>query len=147
MAQLETEVRFLKGIGEKKAQAFHKLGVFTLYDLISFFPRRYEDRSVYKPIALTQNGESVCIRALAADTPRLTRIRRGLDLVKLRAVDESGMVEITYFNQPYRKDSIRKGESYDRKNFTDGLEQLGLLGRRGYRRDRQGQRRVYGVAS
>ena len=112
MAQLETEVRFLKGIGEKKAQAFHKLGVFTLYDLISFFPRRYEDRSVYKPIALTQNGESVCIRALAADTPRLTRIRRGLDLVKLRAVDESGMVEITYFNQPYRKDSIRKGESY-----------------------------------
>ena len=112
MAELESDIRYLKGIGEKKAQAFHKLGVFTLYDLLSFFPRRYEDRSVYKPIALTENGETVCIRAMAADAPRLNRIRRGLDLVKFRAVDESGMVEITYFNQSYRKDSITKGESY-----------------------------------
>ena len=112
MADLQSDIRYLKGIGEKKAQAFHKLGVFTLYDLLSFFPRRYEDRSVYKPIALTENGETVCIRAMAADTPRLNRIRRGLDLVKFRAVDESGMVDITYFNQSYRKDSITKGESY-----------------------------------
>ena len=112
MAELKTEIRYLKGIGEKKAQAFHKLGVFTLYDLLSFFPRRYEDRSVYKPIALAENGESVCIQALAADTPRLARIRKGLDLVKFRVVDESGMAEITYFNQSYRKDNIVKGESY-----------------------------------
>ena len=102
----------MKGIGEKKALAFQKLGVFTLYDLLCCFPRRYEDRSVYKPIALTVHGETVCIRALVADTPRLTRIRRGLDLVKFRAVDESGMVDITYFNQSYRKDGIHKGESY-----------------------------------
>ena len=112
MADLQTDIRYLKGIGEKKAQAFHKLGVFSLYDLLSFFPRRYEDRSVYKPIALAQNGESVCVRALVADTPRLTRIRRGLELVKFRAVDESGMMDVTYFNQAYRKDSIGKGESY-----------------------------------
>ena len=112
MAELQTEIRYLKGIGEKKAQAFHKLGVFTLYDLLSFFPRRYEDRSVCKPIALTQNGESVCVRGLVADTPRLTRIRRGLDLVKFRIVDESGMAEVTYFNQSYRRDGIHKGESY-----------------------------------
>ena len=112
MIDLQTDIRSLKGIGEKKAQAFHKLGVFSLYDLLSFFPRRYEDRSVYKPIRLTQNNESVCIRAMVADTPRLTRIRRGLDLVRFRAVDESGMVEITYFNQPYRKEQLEKGESY-----------------------------------
>ena len=112
MAELQTEIRYLKGIGEKKAQAFHKLGVFTLYDLLSFFPRRYEDRSVCKPIALAENGESVCVRALVADTPHLARIRRGLDLVKFRAVDESGSMDITYFNQAYRKDNILKGESY-----------------------------------
>ena len=112
MAELDTEIRYLKGIGEKKAQAFQKLGVFTLYDLLSFFPRRYEDRSVYKPISLAEQGETVCIRALVADTPRLSRIRRGLDLVRFRIVDESGMAEVTYFNQSYRKDSIHKGESY-----------------------------------
>ena len=53
MADLQTDVRYIKGIGEKKAQALNKLGVFTLYDLISFFPRRCEDISQYKPIDLT----------------------------------------------------------------------------------------------
>ena len=53
MADLNTEVRYLMGIGEKKAQALNKLGVFSLRDLVSFFPRKYEDRSSVKPIALT----------------------------------------------------------------------------------------------
>ncbi len=112
MAELDTEVRYIKGIGEKRAQALNKLGVFSLYDLVSYFPRKYEDRSVYKPIALCQEGEQVCVRALAADSPRLSRVRRGLELVKFRAVDDSGVMDVTYFNQPYIKNSILKGESY-----------------------------------
>ncbi len=111
MADLNTDVRYIKGIGEKKAQALNKLGVFSLYDLVSFFPRKYEDRSSYKPIALALDGESVCIRALVADTPRLVRVRRGMELVKFRAVDESGSVDITYFNQNYVKDNLSRGDS------------------------------------
>jgi len=111
MADLKTDVRYIKGIGEKKAQALNKLGVFSLYDLISFFPRRYEDRSVYRPIALCADGESVCIRAIVADTPRLSRIRRGLDIVRFRAVDDSGSVDITYFNQSYVKNNIQRGDN------------------------------------
>jgi len=109
---LNKDIRYIKGIGEKKALALNKLGVFSLRDLVSFFPRKYEDRSTVKPIALTLDGESVCIEAMAADTPRLTRIRRGLDIVKLRAVDDSGAVDITFFNQAYAKDNIVRGESY-----------------------------------
>lgn len=112
MADLNTDVRYLKGIGEKKALSLNRLGVFSLCDLISFFPHRYEDRSVIKPIMLAENGESVCICALVADTPRLTHIRRGLDIVRLRAVDDSGSVDISYFNQSYMKDSLVRGESY-----------------------------------
>ena len=112
MSDLNTDVRYIKGIGEKKAQALNKLGVFSLRDLVSFFPRKYEDRSETKPIALTCDGESVCVEALVADTPRLTRVRRGLDLVKLRAVDDSGVLDITYFNMPYAKDNLHRGESY-----------------------------------
>ncbi len=112
MADLNTDVRYIKGIGEKKAQALNKLGVFSLYDLISYFPRKYEDRSKYCPIALTTPDEPVCIRAIVADTPRLVRIRRGMELVKFRAVDESGSVDITYFNQNYVKDQFQLGESY-----------------------------------
>lgn len=112
MNDLNKDVRYIKGIGEKKAQALNKLGVFSLRDLVSFFPRKYEDRSTVKPIALTLDGESVCIEAMVADSPRLTRIRRGLDIVKLRAVDDSGAVDITFFNQPYAKDNLHRGESY-----------------------------------
>ena len=112
MADLNTDVRYIKGIGEKKAHALNKLGVFSLYDLISYFPRKYEDRSRYCPIALTTPDEPVCIRAIVADTPRLVRIRRGMELVKFRAVDESGSVDITYFNQNYVKDQFQLGESY-----------------------------------
>ena len=122
MSQLSTDVRFIKGIGEKKALALNKLGVFSLYDLLSFFPRRYEDRSQFKPIALTLDGETVCIQAIIADTPRLTRIRRGLDLVRFHAVDDSGSVEITYFNQSYMKDNLHRGDSI---NFYGKIEVKG----------------------
>ena len=123
MTDLNTDVRYIKGIGEKKAQALAKLGVFSLYDLVSYFPRKYEDRSTVMPIALTRGGESVCIEALVADTPRLTRVRRGLELVKLRAVDESGSVDIMFFNQPYAKDNLIRGESY---MFFGKIEAAGM---------------------
>ena len=123
MTDLNTDVRYIKGIGEKKAQALAKLGVFSLYDLVSYFPRKYEDRSTVMPIALTSGGESVCIEALVADTPRLTRVRRGLELVKLRAVDESGSVDITFFNRPYAKDNLIRGESY---MFFGKIEATGM---------------------
>ena len=51
MAELNTDVRYIKGIGETRAKALEKLGVYTLRDLISIFPRRYEDRSVIYPVA------------------------------------------------------------------------------------------------
>ena len=112
MEPFRKDIRSIKGIGEKRAQALNKLGVFSLLDLISYFPRRYEDRSSLKPIALVQNGESVCISAVVADEPRLSRIRRGLDLVKLRAYDDSAEVSITYFNQSYVRNQLHRGSAY-----------------------------------
>lgn len=112
MAELHTDVRYIKGVGEKKAQALNKLGIFSLYDLVSYFPRKYDDRSNYRLISEVADGETACIRATVADVPRLSRVRRGMELVKFRAVDESGLLDITYFNQSYVKDNIERGESY-----------------------------------
>lgn len=112
MVDINTDVRYIKGIGEKKAQLLNKLGVFSLYDLISFFPRRYEDRTRLCPIAMAIDGETTCILATVADTPRLVRVRRSMELVKFRAVDDSGSVDITYFNQNYVKEHIVQGETY-----------------------------------
>ena len=110
MIDLTASVNSIRGIGEKKAQAFAKLGVFSLYDLLSYFPARYEDRTQFCPIASAPIGEGVCIRALVADMPRLVRVRRGMELVKFRAVDESGSVDITFFNQNYVKDYLSRGD-------------------------------------
>ncbi len=110
--QLSDSITTLKGIGEKKALAFEKLGVFSLYDLLTYFPRRYEDRTLSKPIALTVNEESCCLSAVIATEPRLVRVRRGMELVKFRIADESGTADLTFFNQSYLKNHFRQGEEY-----------------------------------
>lgn len=112
MALLDDDIRFLKGIGEARAKSFEKLGIFTLRDLVCCFPRSYEDRSKTVPIAAAQDGEKVCIRAMVAAEPTLSRIRRGMELVKLRGVDDSGSVDITYFNQTYIRQQLKPGEIY-----------------------------------
>lgn len=112
MICLDADVRSVGGIGEKKAQALGRLGVFTLFDLVSFFPRAYEDRTVIKPIAMLTADEYACVRAMVSNTPTLNRIKRGLELVKLRAVDDGGALDITYFNQSYIRDQLKKGETY-----------------------------------
>ena len=112
MAELDTDVRYLKGVGEKRAEALAKLGIRTLRDLVSYFPRTYEDRSQTVPIALAAPDAPVCIHALVATEPTLTRIRRGMELVRFRIVDDSGSADVTYFNQSYLRNSIKRGGSY-----------------------------------
>ena len=112
MADLSTDVRYVKGVGEQRAKALARLGIHTLRDLISYFPRAYEDRRTFKRVIDLQPGENACVRAMVAAEPTLSRIRKGLELVKLRAVDETGALDITFFNQTYRKNDLRRGETY-----------------------------------
>lgn len=104
-------IRIFQGIGEKRLLAFHRLGIDTVFDLITYFPRRYEDRSIIKPISQVQDGETVCVETIIASDPTLARIRRGLEIVKFRAVDDSGMIDISYFNQSYIRTQFHKGDS------------------------------------
>ena len=112
MPELSTDVRYIKGVGEQRAKALARLGVRTLGDLLNYFPRAYEDRTAVRPIAELAVDETACVRAMVATEPRLTRVRRGLDLVKLRIVDESGSADVTFFNQSYVRDQLILGESY-----------------------------------
>ncbi len=112
MSEADKEIRYLKGVGEARAKALGKLGISTFGDLVEYFPRAYEDRTSFSPIMAAPLDEPVCIRALVANTPTLSRVRRGMELVKLRAVDDSGSVDITYFNQSWIRNQIRQGEVY-----------------------------------
>ena len=112
MAELSTDVRYIKGIGEQRAKALAKLGVTDLGSLVGSFPRAYEDRSVLRPISMCAPDETVCILGMVAAEPVLSRVRRGMELLKFRIVDESGAVDVTFFNQSYYKSQLHKGESY-----------------------------------
>jgi len=112
MADMKTDVRYVKGIGEQRAKALEKLGVRTLRDLISWFPRRYEDRTQIRRIAELIPGETACAAAMVAAPPAVSHIRKGMDLVKVRAVDETGTLDVTFFNQTWLKNSLRQGETY-----------------------------------
>ena len=112
MADLNTDVRFIKGIGEQRAKALNKLGICTLRDLISWFPRRYDDRTQAKKISELVPGEAACVAAMIASPPTVSHIRKGMDLVKVRAVDESGVLDVTFFNQTWLKNNLRQGETY-----------------------------------
>lgn len=123
METLEQPITILPGVGPKKAAAFEKLGIRTLLDMLGTFPRKYEDRSVMKPIAEIVPGESCCIQATITTLPKLSRIRKGMELVKFQAADDTGIVNITYFNQPYMKNQLRMGETYIFYGKTDGKGQ------------------------
>ena len=112
MASLHTDIRYIKGVGEARARSLAKLGITDLFSLLSYFPRAYEDRRAYKTIAGLVPGEMSCVCAVVAGEPKLSRIRKGLDLVKLRVVDETGALELTYFNQSYLKTAFRTGDAY-----------------------------------
>ena len=112
MADLNTDVRYIKGVSEAKAKALGKLGIATLGDLIAWFPHRYEDRRETKPVSQLIPGETACVAAMIAAEPKLSHIRKGMDLVKVRAVDDTGVLDVTFFNQPWLKNQLHVGETY-----------------------------------
>lgn len=107
-----TPLSAFPGVGTVRQRALSKLGLEKAGDLLTFYPRRYEDRTQSYTVAGAPVGESVCIEAMVAQSPTLSRIRRGLDLVKTRVVDDTGALELTFFNQPYLQKSLKQGESY-----------------------------------
>lgn len=112
MLNLNTDIRYIKGIGEAKGKAFARLGVRCVGDLLSDFPRAYEDRSKVLPIARLMEGESACVCAMITTEPELSRIRKGMELLRFRIADASGSMLVTYFNQAWMKNKLRRGDTY-----------------------------------
>ena len=119
----DESVRFLRGVGEVRAERLEKLGILTLRDLIAYYPRAYEDRRTLRTIAQLRDGESACVRAMAAGEASVSRTRQGLAYVKLRVVDESAAMDLTFFNQRYLRGVFRTGESYVFYGRAEGTAQ------------------------
>ncbi len=107
-----TPVSELNGVGKIRASQLQKLGINTVGDLIYFFPRAYEKRGDVRPLS-EFDPEKQCAYILTVATEvKTANIRRGLSLSKFRAFDESGSIEITFFNSPYVKDVFHIGSTF-----------------------------------
>ena len=110
---LSKEIKYVKGVGPNRAELLNKLGIYTLEDLITYYPRNYEDRSKPVRIAEVQDGEEVLIEGIAA--ARVSEIRtrnRKMTIYKLIVKDETGSCTITWFNQSYLRNMFKQGETY-----------------------------------
>ena len=109
---LDQPLKYLKGVVENRARLFSRLGLFTLGDIIHYFPRDYEDRSVCKPISEAADGESITMRVRFVSDISQTRPRRNLSIQKAQVTDGTSFMNVTWFNQSYVKQSIDISREY-----------------------------------
>lgn len=107
---LETSIRQLKGVGDRRAAQYEKLGIRRVDDLLRHYPRSYEDWSAVVPIAGAPVGRPCCIRGTPLRAPGEHVVRRGLTLYKFAVSDGENQLQVTLFNNKYAAAKVRPGE-------------------------------------
>ncbi len=110
-----TRISELRGIGPARAKAFADIGIETAGDAIRYLPRAYQNRGDVRTLrepGVAEDGLPHSFILTVAAEPVARTVRRGMNILKFRAFDESGTAEITYFNQPYLKNTIHTGDTF-----------------------------------
>ena len=111
MVDLDKDVKYVKTVGPNRVKLLNKLNIYTLKDLIEYYPRDYEDRSKPKNLYECTDGEEVLIEAMAAG--RITEMHKGrMTISRLIVKDQTGTCYITWFNQGYLRDKFQPGRMY-----------------------------------
>lgn len=106
-----SQITELKGIGEKTAALFHRVGVYSLWDLMTYYPRDYELFEEPVSMAECQSDSLLSLRLTISGNPELRHVK-GLSIVSCFAKDETGIIKITWFHMPYLKKTLRQGSTY-----------------------------------
>ena len=107
--ELSAPVKFLKGVGPKRAEAFARLGVRTVGDLLYHTPHRYLDASTVTPLARARTGEEATCVGRVVNTG-IVPTRRGLRVFRAVLKDESGLLECAWPGQPFLERQIKAGQ-------------------------------------
>lgn len=110
MDVLDKNIQFVKGIGPKKASKLNKLNIFTIKDLLYYFPRAYEDRSNVKKIWQLAHDEKACTKGVISDIKSHTA-KNKIKVTKFIIRDETGFLSLAFFNQEYLTKVFKKGDS------------------------------------
>lgn len=111
-ANLNLPVTAIKGVGPSKQKLLSKLGILTIKDLLYFFPRRYIDRGNTVFINKLENGTVQTVAAKIVGPPTVRRINCSLNILKIPIRDKTGLAYAVWFNQPYIKQKLIKGQEY-----------------------------------
>lgn len=112
MIDFKQSVQYIKGVGPNRAKLLNLLGVYTVEDLINYYPRAYEDRTKVKKIEELQDGEEALIEAVTVSGVSTFKLRRNMTVSKVLVQDDTGRCLITWFNQDYIKTKIHPREKY-----------------------------------
>lgn len=109
---MSKDIRYLKGVGEKRAELFSKIGIKTVEDLLYYFPRSHEDRSKMKEISECVEGETVCVGVTVFSPVREMRVRRNMLVSSMVVSDGTGAINVVWYNNKYVKDKFMTGDEY-----------------------------------
>lgn len=105
-------IRYIKGVGESRMSLFEKLDISSVYDLLTYYPKDYEDRSRVKNIADLEHGEICSFEGTIVSNVSEARPRRGMVISKVSIRDSTGKITAVWFNQQYVKNSLAVGSNY-----------------------------------
>ena len=108
----DTPIERFYGVGAKRAEAFHKMGIFTASDAVYRFPRAYEPRGNVKTTVSAEDAEVCSLILTVADDPKSVMVRKGMTITKFKAFDEDGNCTLIFFNQPYIRDQAARGMTF-----------------------------------
>ena len=112
MSLYEIPITKLSGIGEKRASLFRKLGINTVGDMVAYYPRDYDNWSDVTDIAEVKPGERYVVRGEVATPVSNIRISGGRTMAKLSIRDDTGYLNLVFFNNKYISSMLRYGEEY-----------------------------------
>ena len=107
-----TDIRYLKGVGEKRAGLLNKLGIFTIEQLFEYYPRDYRDFSQEMLVSDCESGENACIKATLISNVKEHMVRRGMTMYKCDFTDGKTVIHATLFNQKFLAKSLKIYEDY-----------------------------------
>ena len=104
---LKKEVKYIKGVGLKKAESLNKIGIYTVKDLIEYFPRAYDDRSIVKKLADILEGERVTVEASIVNSVYTRFLGKFKSVSKVVISDGTEQAICTWFNKPYVSNQLK----------------------------------------
>ena len=109
--KLDDDIKIVKGIGDKTASLYGKLGINTVNDLITYYPRAYKTYSEPVPVKTTVEGDRVAVFCKVVTYVESHNGKR-YNITSLSAADDSGSIRMVWFNMPFLKNKFHKGEEY-----------------------------------